>query len=44
MNSYYDDYQDAYDEREYSEDEFQEAYRKENDIGYDDNEDMYSEK
>lgn len=37
MNSYYDDYQDMYDEREYSEDEFQEAYRKEDE----ENERMY---
>ena len=29
MNSYYNDYQDMDDEREYLEDEFQEAYRKE---------------
>ena len=35
MDSYYDDYQDAYDEREYSEDEFQEAYRKEDELDID---------
>lgn len=43
MNSYYNDYQDMDDEREYSEDEFQEAYRKEaeNNFGYDLDEEMF---